>query len=44
MQHSRILIADDHKLIADLYKKLLEPEFAVVATVTNGRAMVNVMG
>jgi len=37
---SRILIADDHTLVADLCKRLLEAEFVVVATVTNGRAMV----
>src|SRR5262249_34157317 len=37
---TRILIADDHTLIADLCKKLLEPEFEVVGTVSDGRAMV----
>jgi CheY-like chemotaxis protein len=37
---SRILIADDHTLVADLCKKLLEAEFDVVGTVTNGRALV----
>ena len=36
----RILIADDHTLIADLCQKILEPEFSVVGTVGNGRAMV----
>jgi DNA-binding NarL/FixJ family response regulator len=36
----RILIADDHTLVADLCKLLLEPEFEVVGTVNNGRAMV----
>jgi DNA-binding NarL/FixJ family response regulator len=42
MQRSRILIADDHTLIAELCKRLLEPEFEVVGTVINGRAMVRV--
>ena len=37
---SRILIADDHKLVADACKKLLEPEFEVVALVSDGRALV----
>jgi DNA-binding NarL/FixJ family response regulator len=37
---SRILIADDHILVADLCKKLLESEFDVVGTVSDGRAMV----
>jgi len=37
---NRILIADDHNLVADLCKKLLESEFDVVGTVSDGRAMV----
>jgi DNA-binding NarL/FixJ family response regulator len=37
---SRILIADDHTLVADLCRKLLEDEFEIVGTVSNGRAMV----
>ena len=37
---SRILIADDHTLVADLCKKLLETEFDVVGTVCDGRALV----
>ena len=37
---SRILIADDHTLVADLCKKLLETEFDVVGVVCDGRAMV----
>lgn len=36
----RVLIADDHTLIAELCKKLLEPEFEIVATVSDGRALV----
>lgn len=36
----RILIADDHTLVADLCRKLLETEFDVVGTVSNGRVMV----
>ena len=36
----RVLIADDHTLVADLCKKLLETEFDVVGTVSNGRALV----
>ena len=38
----RILIADDHTLVAELCKKLLETEFDVVGIVTNGRALVRV--
>src|SRR5271157_4014549 len=37
---SRILIADDHNLVAELCKRLLESEFDVVGVVSDGRAMV----
>ena len=36
----RILIADDHTLVADLCRQLLQTEFEVVGTVNNGRALV----
>jgi DNA-binding NarL/FixJ family response regulator len=36
----RILIADDHTLVAEACKKLLEPEYDVVGTVSDGRALV----
>lgn len=36
----RVLIADDHQLLADACKSLLEPEFDVVGVVTDGRALV----
>ncbi len=39
MARARILVADDHTLIVDAFKKLLEPEFDVVATVSDGRAL-----
>lgn len=35
-----VLIADDHTLMAELCKKLLETDFDVVGIVNNGRAMV----
>lgn len=35
----RLLIADDHILLAEACKKLLEPEFEVVGIVDNGRAL-----
>jgi DNA-binding NarL/FixJ family response regulator len=37
---TRILIADDHRLLADACKTLLEPEFQVVGVVTDGRCMI----
>jgi DNA-binding NarL/FixJ family response regulator len=36
----RILLADDHNLVAELCKRLLEPEFQVVGIVNNGRDLV----
>jgi len=36
----RILIADDHTLVAEACRKLLEGEYEVVATVSDGRALV----
>jgi DNA-binding NarL/FixJ family response regulator len=38
------LLADDHTLVADLCRKLLETEFEVVGIVNNGRAMVRTAG
>lgn len=37
-----ILLADDHTLVLEAFKKLLEPEFEVVATVSDGRALLSV--
>lgn len=40
VQHRyRILIADDHLLVAEACKKLLDVEFEVVGVVTDGRAL-----
>lgn len=36
---ARLLIADDHKLLAEACKSILEPEFEVVGVVTDGRAL-----
>jgi DNA-binding NarL/FixJ family response regulator len=43
-KRSRILIADDHNLVAELCKKLLETEFDVVGVVADGRALVRAAG
>jgi DNA-binding NarL/FixJ family response regulator len=37
---ARILIADDHNLVAELCKRLLENDFEVVGAVGDGRALV----
>ncbi len=39
---ARLLIADDHKLVAEACKSLLEPEFQVVGVVTDGRTLLKV--
>lgn len=36
----RIIIADDHRLVAEACKNILEPEFQVVGIVADGRALV----
>jgi DNA-binding NarL/FixJ family response regulator len=36
---ARILVADDHTLVAEAFKRLLEPEFEVVGTVGDGRTL-----
>jgi len=36
---ARILLADDHAMLLDAFKALLEPEFEVVGSVTDGRAL-----
>jgi DNA-binding NarL/FixJ family response regulator len=35
----RILLADDHTILLEAFKALLEPEYDVVGTVTDGRAL-----
>jgi DNA-binding NarL/FixJ family response regulator len=42
INRSRILIADDHNLVAELCKQLLETEFDVVGIVSDGRALLRV--
>jgi DNA-binding NarL/FixJ family response regulator len=36
---ARVLVADDHTLIAEAFQKLLEPAYTVVGTVSDGRAL-----
>jgi len=37
---TRVLIADDHAILLEAFKRLLEPEYDVVGTVTDGLALV----
>jgi DNA-binding NarL/FixJ family response regulator len=38
----RILLAEDHGLVAEAFEKLLEPEFEVVGSVENGESLLRV--
>lgn len=40
MSRFRIILADDHTLLVEAFERLLEPEFDIVATVEDGRALV----
>src|SRR5215471_3972252 len=37
---ARLLLADDHRLLADACKTMLEPEFQVIGVETDGRSLV----
>src|SRR6267142_4013039 len=41
MKRPRVILADDHILLVDAIKKLLEVEFEVVGTFADGRALVD---
>ena len=41
MQKPTVLIADDHTMIVEAFRKLLEPQYQVVATVSDGRALLD---
>ena len=43
MERPRIILADDHMLLLEAFEKLLEPAFDVVATVSDGRALLKVV-
>lgn len=36
----RVLLADDHTMLLDAFRRLLEPEFEVVGTASDGRALI----
>ena len=40
LKRTRVLLADDHQMLSDALKGVLEPRFDVVATVRDGRALV----
>lgn len=39
MRRPRVLLADDHKMLMDALKSILEPRFEVVGAVSDGRAL-----
>jgi DNA-binding NarL/FixJ family response regulator len=39
MKKTRVLLADDHLMLIDALKKVLEPRYEVVGTVSDGRAL-----
>ena len=41
MNRARILLADDHKLITDAFRRLLEPEFEVIGAVFDGYSLLS---
>jgi DNA-binding NarL/FixJ family response regulator len=41
MKRTRVLLADDHKIILDGLRSLLEPEFDIAGMVEDGRALVS---
>src|ERR1044071_565836 len=41
MNRTRVILADDHTLMADALKNLLEPEFEVVGVFADGRGLVD---
>ena len=40
MARPRIFLADDHTMLVDAFRKLLEPEFDIVGTAADGRTLV----
>ncbi len=44
MNKARVLLADDHRIVVEGLKKLLEPEYDVVGTVEDGRALIAAVG
>lgn len=42
MSKARIIIADDHTLVLEAYRQLLEPEFEIVGTASDGQELLNI--
>jgi DNA-binding NarL/FixJ family response regulator len=44
MTRARILVAEDHPRVAEELRRVLEPEFDVIAVVDNGNALIRAAG
>jgi DNA-binding NarL/FixJ family response regulator len=44
MNRPRVLLADDHQMLTDALKRILEPRCEVVGTVSDGRALLEAAG
>lgn len=42
MTAARVMLADDHTILVEAFRKLLEPHYEIVGTVADGRALVEV--
>ncbi len=44
MKYPRVLVADDHQMLADALRRVIEPRCEVVGTVGDGRALLEAAG
>lgn len=42
MSKARLVIADDHSIVLEAYRQLLEPEYTVVGTASNGQELLDI--
>jgi len=42
MNLPRVILADDHAMLLEAFRKLLQPQYEIVATVSDGRALLDV--
>lgn len=42
MAKARLVLADDHSIVLEAYKQLLEPEYDVVGTASNGQELLEI--
>jgi DNA-binding NarL/FixJ family response regulator len=42
MARPRLMLADDHTILVEAFRKLLEPYYDVVATVGDGRSLLEI--